>query len=71
MYQEILWGKERMGKVKLISCGKKQATHVDWQKICAVAASNHNCVVEQATARNTHLRWYKSKENAFLNTITQ
>lgn len=54
IYQEILRGKERMAKVKLIGCRKKQATHVDGQKIGAVAASNRDSL-EQASARNTHL----------------
>lgn len=53
LLQEILRIKERMAEVKLTSCRKKQATHVDRQKIGAVAASNRNSL-EQASARNTH-----------------
>lgn len=43
-----------MSQMELISRRKKQATHVDGQKVGAMTASNGDSL-EQTSARNTHL----------------
>lgn len=53
LLQKILRSEERMTQMKLISCRKKQATHVHRQKIGAMTAANRHSL-EQASARNTH-----------------
>ena len=52
---------ESVAKVKLIGTGKKQSTHVDWEKVGAMTTS-HSDILEQAGARNTHLKCLKLKQ---------
>lgn len=59
MYQEIVrWGEESMAQMELVSSGKKQGTHVNREKVGAMAASNRHRL-EEASARHTHLQWHK------------
>lgn len=49
------WGEERVTQMKLSRRWHKQAAHVHWQKVSAMAASDSNCL-EQACAGNTYLK---------------
>lgn len=59
MYQKtVRWGEESMAEMELVSSGKKQATHVNREKVGAMAASNRHRL-EEASARHTHLQLHK------------
>jgi len=66
MYQEIMGRREeRVTQMKLISWRQKQATHVHWQEVGAVATS-YRYSLEQTGTRNTHLNQNKEPNHQLL-----
>jgi len=62
MYQKVMGrGEERVTQMKLSGRWHKQAAHVDWQEVSAMAASDSDCL-EQACAGNTYLKHERKKE---------
>lgn len=53
MFQKGVWRREEgVAEVKLVWCRKEQGSHVDREKVGAVAAS-HSHSLEEAATRNT------------------
>lgn len=50
------WGEERVTQMKLSGRWHKQPSHVHWEEVSAMAASDCDGL-EQACARNTYLKY--------------
>lgn len=62
-YQKVMrWGEERVTQMKLSGRWHKQPSHVHWEEVSAMAASDSDGL-EQACARNTYLKIKGEKIN--------
>lgn len=59
IYQKVMgWGEERVTQMKLIGWWQQQCPHVHRKEVSAMTTS-HSHSLEQASARNTHLKWWR------------